>query len=243
MKRSQMPENLKYANTTLELKQLEERQFEGYGSVFNNLDLQDDIIVPGAFKRSLATHKKEGTTPQMFWMHAWDQVPGKWLDMAEDDYGLKVKGELLPTTLGKDMHVLLTNDAVRGLSIGFRIMDYDFDDDGVRIIKEIDLWEVSLVSLAANPLAQVASAKAARLSDTGEWVPRPKDFEKFLREVGGYSRDVAKGITAKVFGGDGGKPDTAAAGSGEDKEMDELKQLLGDFDQSMELTILGSSLK
>lgn len=184
-------------DVALELKQLGAREFEGHGSVFNNVDLGGDVVMPGAFKRSLADHRKAGTLPQMFWMHKPDAVPGVWTEMREDDRGLYVRGELVDTQLGNEMRTLLKRKAVRGLSIGFRLVDFDYDDDGNRLLKEIDLWEVSLVSLAMNPLAKVESAKA-RLSDFGEYVPTEREFEARLRDAG-CSRKVARMIVARVF--------------------------------------------
>jgi hypothetical protein len=181
----------------LEIKALSDRQFEGHGSVFGNVDLGGDVVVPGAFKRSLAAHKAASTMPAMFWMHKPDQVAGAWLDMREDAKGLYVRGELADTVLGNEMRTLLGMKAVRGLSIGFRTKDFDFDRDGNRLLKEIDLWEVSIVSMAMNPLAKVEAAKA-RLSDLGEYVPTEREFERSLRDAG-YSRAVARHLASKVF--------------------------------------------
>ena len=60
----------------LELKQLSAREFEGYGSVFGNVDRGQDVVVRGAFARSIAEQKAAGTLPLMFWMHQPDMVPG-----------------------------------------------------------------------------------------------------------------------------------------------------------------------
>lgn len=188
-------------NVALEIKALNEREFTGYGSVFGNIDHDGDIVMPGAFKRSLAQHRNAGTMPQMFWMHKADEVPGVWTEMKEDDNGLFVKGELVDTALGNDMRTLLQKKAVRGLSIGYRTRDADFDNDGNRLLKELDLWEVSLASLASNPLANVAAAKA-RLSDHGEYVPTEREFERFLRDAG-YSKRTALRIASKVFDSEG----------------------------------------
>ena len=81
------------------------------------------------------------------------------------------------------MQSLLKMKAVRGLSIGYRTVDSDFTRDGVRQLKQVDLWEVSLVSLAMNPLAKVEAVKS-RLSDIGEYVPTEREFEKILRDAG-----------------------------------------------------------
>ena len=174
----------------LEIKALNNGEFEGHGSVFGNEDLGGDVVMPGAFQRSLKTHKKTGSLPQMFWMHDPSRVPGKWLEMEEDARGLKVRGVLADTPLGNEIRTLLQMDAVKGLSIGYRTIDQDYKDDGTRELKEIELWEVSVVSLPMNPLAQVAHAKS-QLSATGEYVPTLKEFERILREAG-CSRSTAK---------------------------------------------------
>ncbi len=181
----------------LQIKRLSDREFEGHGSIFGNEDLGGDVVVPGAFKRSLAQHRKSGTLPQLFWMHDPSRVPGKWLSMKEDKAGLKVKGTLADTPLGNEIHTLLEMDAVRGLSIGYRTIDSDFDDEGRRLLKELELWEVSVVSLPMNPLAQVAHVKS-QLSAAGEYVPTPREFEQTLRDVG-CSQMVAKCIMSKLF--------------------------------------------
>lgn len=189
----------------LQIKKLTDREFEGHGSIFGNEDLGGDIVLPGAFQRSLAKHRKAGSWPQMFWMHDASRVPGKWLSMKEDKTGLKVKGTLAETPLGDEIRTLLQMDAVRGLSIGYRTIDQDFDDDGRRLLKELELWEVSVVSLPMNPLAQVAHAKS-QLSAIGEYVPTPREFERTLRDVG-CSQMVAKSILSKIFDDEGSTRD------------------------------------
>jgi hypothetical protein len=159
-------------------------------------------------------------------------VPGKWIEMREDDRGLVVKGELAQTELGNEMRTLAQMKAVRGLSIGYMTRDVDFDSDGNRLLKEIDLWEVSLVSLAMNPLAQITAAKA-RFSADGEYVPTEREFELFMKRLG-CSKKVSRLIVAKVFddadgGGSGGMPDDAGKArwdAGEVEADAEVQELL-----------------
>jgi hypothetical protein len=181
-------------------------QFEGHGAVFGNVDLGGDVILPGAFKRTLAEHKANGTFPAMFWMHDQTRIPGKWLDIAEDDRGLPVKGALASTDLGKEVHTLLKMDAVGGLSIGYRPAPggVEYDDDGVRLLKEVQLFEVSIVAIPMNPKAQVAHVKS-RLSARGEYVPTDKELaelkreaEQFLRSRG-FSKAMAKMCATNLF--------------------------------------------
>ena len=181
----------------LEIKDLNDREFEGHGSVFGNKDLGDDIVVPGAFKRSLIEKKQSGIMPGMFWMHDPGKVIGKWTEMKEDSRGLWVRGTLAKTPLGDEVRELMRMDAVSGMSIGFQIREHDYDKEGNRLIKEIDLWEVSVVSLPMNPLARVTNVKT-QTSDSGEYVPTPREFERILRDVG-CSKAVAKRIIHKLF--------------------------------------------
>ena len=183
-----------HLNVHLEVKEIDSRMFAGHGSVFGNVDLGGDVVMPGAFKKSLARQK--GGLPPMFWMHNPDQVPGVWKEMREDDRGLYVEGELVDTQLGNEMRTLLQKKAVRGMSIGYQAADIGFDTDGNRLLKEVDLWEVSIVSMAMNPLAQVTSAKS-RLSAIGEYIPTEREFERLLRDVG-CSKATAKRVVATL---------------------------------------------
>ncbi|HEU4603160.1 MAG TPA: HK97 family phage prohead protease [Steroidobacteraceae bacterium] len=208
---------------SLEIKALADREFEGHGSIFKNVDFGGDIVLPGAFKRSLAAHRKAGSMPQMFWMHDPSRVPGKWIDMHEDSKGLAVKGVLADTELGNEIRTLLKMDAVRGLSIGYVTKDQDFDDDGNRLLKEVDLWEVSVVSMPMNPLAQVTHSKT-RLSASGEYVPTAREFEHFFREKG-CSKSVARRLVAKIFEDSGAMPDDSRWDAGH-VDLEAVKEAL-----------------
>lgn len=189
-----------YLTTQLEIKSLGDREFEGHGSIFGNVDLGGDVVMPGAFKRSLKTYQEKGDLPLMFWMHDPSRVAGKWTEMYEDGDGLRVKGVLADTPLGNEIRTLLQMDAVKGLSIGYRTIKDDYDASGNRLLKELELWEVSVVSLPMNPLAQVAHAKS-QLSANGEYVPTAREFEHALRDVG-CSQKTAKRIISKVYEGE-----------------------------------------
>lgn len=169
--------------------------FTGYGAVFGNIDSYGDVISPGAFKKSLAQHEKEGTHPLMFLNHdAFGSLPiGKWTNMEEDDFGLKVTGELLNTSAGKDTYVALKASALNGLSIGFRPVEWSMrskPDDPRRTLKQVDLVEVSVVTLPANQKARVLDVK----NDLDEMTIR--DLEDLLRECG-LSKAQAKAVASQ----------------------------------------------
>lgn len=181
---------LKTKDFTLEVKGLsEDGTFEGYGSIFGNVDSYGEKVVPGAFVESLARHKREGTAVLMLWQHNPDEPIGVWEDLAEDAKGLWGKGRLLTEVQrAKEVHVLMKNKAVRGLSIGYRELDAD-QEQGVRILKKLDLWEISPVSFPANRRARIEAVKSERMDEfarrlrDGEPMP-VKEFEDILREAG-----------------------------------------------------------
>lgn len=178
--------NVEYITVPLEMKSLDAGQFEGYGSTFGNVDLGGDVVMKGAFSDSLAEYRKAGEWPQMFWMHNPSQIPGKWLDMSEDTKGLKTKGELLPTTIGNDVQILMKAKAVRALSIGFSMdspSDYEFKD-GIRLLHRINLWEVSPVSMPMNPKAKINSVKSALHAKGVTLSDFKREMEDWFREKG-----------------------------------------------------------
>lgn len=140
---------------------------EGYGSTFGGApDAYGDVIEPGAYAQTLVRHRREGTMPLMFFGHKHNDLTiGKWTDMAEDGKGLWVKGEIdMDDPESARIHRKLKRKEMRGLSIGYDIpaggAEMDKKRPGVRILKEIELFEVSIVNIAANNRANVEAVKA-----------------------------------------------------------------------------------
>lgn len=194
------------------LKSLEDDgSFSGYGSVFGVKDTYDEIVVPGAFKKSLAQHKSEGSMPKMLWQHDWDHPVGVYTVMREDDRGLLVEGQLLKEDVQKarEAHALLKAGALDGLSIGYipRAWRRSEDDKDILELTEVDLWEVSIVTFPANPAARVQEVRMA------ENIKSVREFERFLRDVGGYSRERAKRLALHGFAGSEAREEPAVAGA------------------------------
>ena len=183
----------KYLVRPLEIKAVnDDGTFEGYGSVFHIEDDYKDVVIPGAFVKSIAHHKSKGIMPALLWQHNSAKPLGVWEEMAEDEHGLKCKGRLLidDVQLAKEAHALLKAGAISGLSIGYRTIVDEYDrDSGVSTLKELELWETSLVTFPANDAARVTSVKSVR------------DFETFLRDAGGFSIAEAKTIALYGFKG------------------------------------------
>ncbi|SBW05826.1 Phage prohead protease (Modular protein) [uncultured Alphaproteobacteria bacterium] len=135
--------------------------FRGYAATFGAKDSYGDIVAPGAFKASLAQHKAAGTRPLMLWQHRVDEPIGVWTGIREDMAGLMVEGSLVTDTPeGGKAYSLLKAGALNGLSIGFRTRKAKAMPGGGRLLEEIDLVEISLVSLPSNPTARVTDVRA-----------------------------------------------------------------------------------
>ncbi|OHV97046.1 HK97 family phage prohead protease [Janthinobacterium lividum] len=165
---------------------------EGYGSVFGVRDNYDDVIVAGAFQASLAAHRAAGTMPAMLWQHDATEPIGIWTEIVEDAKGLRMKGMLaLDTARGKEAYALLKMGALNGLSIGFMSKKWSYEGD-LRILAEVDLWEVSMVTFPANEAARITSVKSA------DDMSAPKDAERILREAG-FSKSDATAFVSRVM--------------------------------------------
>ncbi len=160
--------------------------FEGYGSVFGNKDLGNDVIESGAFAKSLKRRKPQNV--KLLYQHKSDMPIGVFDEIREDDHGLVVKGRLaLKTQAGAEAYELLKMGALDGLSIGFRVnpKEVSYDKRGnKRIIKEVDLMEVSLVTFPMNPQATVRSVKGEEISI--------REWENGMRDAFSLSRSEAK---------------------------------------------------
>ncbi len=165
--------------------------FEGYGSVFGNKDLGNDVIEAGAFAKSLKKRKPQNV--KLLYQHKSDMPIGVFDEIKEDEHGLVVKGRLaLKTQAGAEAYELLKMGALDGLSIGFRVnpKEVSYDKRGnKRIIKEVDLMEVSLVTFPMNPQATVRSVKGEEISI--------REWENGLRDAFSLSRSEAK-VAAKA---------------------------------------------
>ena len=186
-------------DTPLNIKSVSESgEFSGYGSVFGVKDSYSDIVVPGAFKASLASWQEKDQLPALLWQHRMDEPIGIYTKMAEDDEGLYVEGRLLidDDPLAKRAHARMKAGSLSGLSIGYSLGDYEWDKDkGAWLLKEIDLWEVSLVTFPANDEARISDVKNAL--KRGESVS-PKQIERVLRDVG-LSRSQAKAFMSEGY--------------------------------------------
>lgn len=129
-------------------------KFEGFASTYNNVDLVNDIVMPGAFEKSLSRRK-----PKLLLQHDFTQPIGVITETQETSKGLYIKGKLLKGIKAADeTSILMKNGVIDSMSIGYNVLDSERTSEG-NLLKEIDLHEVSLVTFPANPMAVVTSVK------------------------------------------------------------------------------------
>ena len=132
--------------------------FSGYASVCGNVDSGGDIMEPGAFTKTIA----EGwERVKILALHNDYWLPiGRPLELREDSNGLFLKAKISDTSMGRDIKVLLKDGVLNELSIGYDPVVFDYDETGIRHLREVKLWEVSIVTWAMNPEAVITDYKA-----------------------------------------------------------------------------------
>lgn len=175
----------------------EDGRFKGYASVFGNLDSYGEIVAPGAFTDSIKRIKDSGDPLPVLWQHRAGEPIGGSDVLAEDEKGLFTEGFLMQDVIprAKEAHALMKRRVVRGLSIGYYVEADSWNEkDRVRTLMKLDLVEYSIVTFPANDQAMVDEVKAAQRLKT------IREFEDFLRDVGGFSHQRAKQIAAAGWG-------------------------------------------
>ena len=175
----------KFARAGEALVVAEGQVIEGYASYFGKADKGGDVVMPGAYAASLAALKKAGRRVKMLWQHDPAQPIGIWDEVREDERGLYVKGRLLcDVAKAREAAALIGAGAIDGLSIGYRTVRAQKDGKGHRLLSELELWEVSLVTFPMLPEARVG-AKGDSL-DAGD-----------LRELAGVLENARRMLAAR----------------------------------------------
>lgn len=155
----------------LEVKEISEAgSFEGMLSPYGNIDGGDDIVEPGAYKKTL---KEKGATRPLLWQHKSDEPIGE-ITLTDTPEGLMCSGQLLmDDPMAQKAHRFIKSGIVKGLSVGFETVKKSFKD-GIRHLEEMKLYEGSIVTFPMNEQALITSVKARR--------ERKDDFNEELVE-------------------------------------------------------------
>ena len=129
---------------------------KGYGSVFGNKDSDNDIIEKGAYRRTI---KNNGSRVKYLYQHDITKPIGRMKELYEDEKGLVFVAEVPKTTFGNEVLELMKYGVIDENSVGIMPVKKDYDEDGIRVIKEAKLYEISAVTIAANDEAKILEVK------------------------------------------------------------------------------------
>lgn len=152
---------LEYKSIPFELKEMVSVEgggweIAGYASTFGGTpDSYGDVIAAGAFVESIAHRATKFLFEHM-------QPIGKQLEIREDDKGLFGRWSIVDTQAGTDAYKLAKAGVLDSLSIGYQTLDAEYREDGTRILKKVDLFEVSAVAIPANANALITDVKSGR---------------------------------------------------------------------------------
>jgi HK97 family phage prohead protease len=185
--------------------------FTGLGAAYNNVDLGGDRILPGAFTRTLAAGKQF----PLLWQHDPSNPIGT-AKVTDTPQGLQVEGTLLlqdPTVL--KAYTFMKAGVIKGMSIGFETLQSSMDGD-VRQLKELRLWEISVVTFPMNESATISGVKSLSLSDD--------EVQHHLRAIRRHQKAIHGHVKA-LLGADELDDDTGAADEldGDDSEAEAVE--------------------
>ena len=165
---------------------------KGYGSYFGNKDSDNDVIMKGAYKKTIA---ENGERVKYLYQHDMNQPIGKMNELYEDDKGLVFVAEIAKTQLGKDVVELMKSGVITENSVG--IMPIQKQDKGdYREINEVKLYEISAVTLAANDQAKILDVKGN--VDVEKLSNRYDNLCKLIRK-GEISDEMGFAIEAEIL--------------------------------------------
>lgn len=157
----------KYCQSGTEITVRDGTVISGYASLFGITDQGGDVVERGAYTASLGRLAAKAGSIKMLWQHDPTQPIGVWDEVREDARGLWVKGRILTDVAkGREAAALIEAKAIDGLSIGYRTIRSRKDETGHRLLTELELWEVSLVTFPMLQDARVGSKGESPESQT-----------------------------------------------------------------------------
>ena len=169
----------------------DKRMVKGYASVFGNIDSDGDMLMQGAYAKTI---KENGHRVKYLYQHDMSKPIGKMVNMYEDVKGLVFEAEIAPTTLGKDVIELMKAGVITENSVGILPIQKGYNDD-IREITEVKLYEVSAVTLAANDQAKITDVKS---QDAQEQVYKRYDALCKLIRKGDISDEMGYAIESEI---------------------------------------------
>lgn len=171
---------LKFQNNTLAVQDVDmnKRTVTGYFSAFGNVDSDGDMIVRGAYAKTISENKSRIAH---LLQHQIDKPIGKIMELEEDDMGLRFTSVISKSTLGNDTLIQYQEGILKEHSVGFMTMKGQPKgerENSYYEIQEVKLWEGSTVTWGANPMTPVTDIKtlAEAKEQAGERITKLTNF-------------------------------------------------------------------
>jgi HK97 family phage prohead protease len=161
-------------------------EISGYASLFGAVDQGGDVVEAGAYAASLKAMIAAKRSIKMLWQHQPGHPIGVWDEVREDARGLWVKGRILNSVeKGREAAALIAAGAIDGLSIGYRTVKATKNSKGQRLLSELELWEVSLVTFPMLP--------SARVGAKGDFIPVAEVLREMAAAFEGARAEMGRG--------------------------------------------------
>ncbi len=165
-------------------------KFKGYASTFNNIDSHGDTIQKGAYLKTLENRER----PILLRWDHYGPIIGRYLKIYEDEIGLVVEGELAKGhTQADDVAALMRHGSISGFSIGYSIVSSEPLATGGKLLKEIELNEISIVEEPSDNSARITDVKSA-VKEASSF----KEIEAILRNTFGLSKQESTVMVSAV---------------------------------------------
>lgn len=190
---------LEYKTSRFEVKATEDDRLHirAYALVFGNVDSYGDIIVEGACDAYLASEDAKRT--KLCYQHNLQEVIGVITDKGVDAMGMWFEADILPTTQGKDVALLMREGAIDEISIGYFANEYHYEkregyNYDLRILDAITIIEISPVTRAANPKAVVTAMKAEEMQTQEKPLTHKEDMEEMKKQLEAFEQKAQSAL-------------------------------------------------
>lgn len=185
----------------LEVKEIKDSgDFEGFVSTYNNIDAGYDKVLPGAFTKSI----QKWPQITLLYGHKTEILPIGVAELEDSAVGLKIFGHTnLETQMGREAHALLKQGALKGLSMGYEVQKKDYEN-GIRLLKEVDVWEASIVVFSMNDKAEIYDVKERKDNQINNltWLTKDKKemcVKDFVSMLQNRSENNEKWLLQDIF--------------------------------------------
>lgn len=211
---------------------MEDRKVSGYLAAFGNVDIDGEMIIKGAFAKSIRERGVNSTTDRKIaylWQHDTSEPIGRFTELREDDYGLYYEAEIDPIPLGDRVLIQMQSGTLNQHSIGFKYVwdkteTEEIDGQEVWVLREVNLFEGSVVTIGANENTPFMGMKNDKIEEEGAVLAR--ETEKLLKKFSPNEEyQIRQLISKHIALAESKEPQTPALGTSSEPQFDITKAI------------------